>query len=65
MKIDNLIVGIIVIFFAAILLADAILTTYDPARQLFSPNDVKGITGMVFVVIAALIFLKAFVKTKQ
>jgi len=52
-------VGIIVIIFAAILLADAILTTYTPASQLFSPNDVKDITGMVFVVIAALLFKKA------
>lgn len=65
MKIENLIVGIIVICFAALLLADAILTTYTPANQVLSPNDVKGITGIVFGVIAALIFVKAFVKTKQ
>jgi len=64
MKIENLIVGIIVICFAALLLADAILTTYTPANQVLSPNDVKGITGMAFVVIAALIFVKAFAKTK-
>ena len=64
MKIENLIVGIIVICFAALLLADAILTTYTPANQVLSPNDVKGITGMAFVVIAALIFVKAFLKTK-
>jgi hypothetical protein len=65
MKIENLVVGIIVICFAALLLADAILTTYTPANQVLSPNDVKGIVGMVFVVIAAFIFVKAFVKTKQ
>ena len=59
MKIDNLVVGIIVIFFAAILLADAYLTTYTPANELFSPNDVKGIAGMVFVVMAGFIFWKA------
>lgn len=61
---ENLIVGIIVICFAALLLADAILTTSTPANQILSPNDVKGITGMVFVAIAALIFIKAFTKTK-
>jgi len=65
MKIDNLIMGTIVIAFAALLLADAIQTTYTPANQILSPNDVKGITGMVFVVIAALIFVKAFVRAKQ
>ena len=59
MKTDNLIAGLIVIAFAAILLADAILTTVDPASQLFSPNDVKGIVGMVLVVIAALYFKTA------
>jgi len=59
MKIDNLIMGIIVILFAAILLYDAIQTTYTPANQLFSPNDVKGITGMVLVVVAAFMFWKA------
>ena len=56
MKIDNLVAGGIVIAFAGLLLADAILTTYDPASQLFSPNDVKGIVGMVLVVVAALYF---------
>ena len=56
MKIDNLVAGLIVIAFAAILLADAILTTIDPASQLFSPNDVKGIVGMALVVLAAFYF---------
>ena len=59
MKIDNLVAGLIVIAFAAILLADAILTTFYPASQLFSPNDVKGIVGMVLVVLAATYFKKA------
>ena len=59
MKTDNLVAGLIVLAFAAILLADAILTTIDPASQLFSPNDVKGIVGMVLVVIAALYFKTA------
>jgi hypothetical protein len=59
MKTDNLVAGLIVIFFAAILLADAIISTVDPASQLFSPNDVKGIVGIVFVVLAAFYFKKA------
>ena len=58
-KIDNLIAGLIVLAFATILLADAILTTVDPASQLFSPNDVKGIVGMALVVLAATYFKKA------
>jgi hypothetical protein len=62
MKIDNVVVGIIVICFAALLLGDAYLTTYNPASQILSPNDVKGIVGMVFVVTAGFIFWKAFRK---
>ena len=58
-KTDNLVAGLIVIAFAALLLADAILTTYDQASQLFSPNDVKGMVGMVLVVIAAFYFKRA------
>lgn len=59
MKIDNLVAGLIVVAFGVILLADAILTTVDPASQLFSPNDVKGIVGMALVVLAAIYFKKA------
>jgi hypothetical protein len=40
------------------LLADAILTTVDPASQMFTPNDVKGIVGMALVVLAATYFKK-------
>ena len=58
MKIENLIAGLIVLAFAAILLADAILTTVDPASQMFTPNDVKGIVGMALVVLAATYFKK-------
>ena len=71
MKIENIVVGTIVICFAALLLVDAILMTYNPdmpARvtgEILSPNDVKGITGIVFGAIAVLIFIKAFVRTKQ
>ena len=60
MKTDNLVVGVIVICFAALLLVDAIRTTYNPVSQILSPNDVKGITGMVFGIIAAFFFWKAW-----
>jgi hypothetical protein len=58
MKIDNLVVGIIVVAVAALLLADAILTTYTPASQVLSPNDVKGVVGMVLLVLAGWFFYK-------
>jgi len=59
MKIDNIVVGLLVLMFAAILLGDAMLVTYISASEVLSPNDVKGITGFVFVIIAILIFIKA------
>lgn len=59
MKIDNIVVGIIVICFAAILLGDAIWTTYNPDSMVLSSNDVKGIMGMVLIVLAGFIFWKA------
>jgi len=65
MKIDYLVFGIIVILFAALLVVDAIITTYTPANMILSPNDVKGITGVVFGVIAVFFFLKAFMRTKE
>jgi len=65
MKIDNVVVGLLVLMFAAILLGDAMLVTYTSASEVLSPNDVKGITGFVFVIIAVLIFLKARDKAKE
>ena len=62
MKIDNVVVGIIIICFAALLLGDAYLTTNNPANQILSPNDVKGIVGMISLVIAGFLFWKAFKK---
>ncbi len=59
MKIDNIVVGIIVLCFAALLLGDAYLTTHNPANRILSPNDVKGIVGMISVVVAGFIFWKA------
>ena len=58
MKLPNLVIGIIVATFAALLLVDAILTTSNPASQVLSPNDVKGVVGMVLAVLAASYFLK-------
>lgn len=58
MRIDTLVVGIIIIAVSALLLADAILTTNNPAGQVLSPNDVKGIVGMVFLVLAGWFFYK-------
>ncbi len=65
MKIDNVVVGLLVLMFAAILLGDAMLVTYTSASEVLSPNDVKGITGFVFVIIAVLIFVKARDKAKE
>jgi hypothetical protein len=58
MKIGSLIVGIIVVVLAALLLADGIITYSDPASQMFSLADVKGIVGVVLVVLGAS-YLKA------
>jgi hypothetical protein len=65
MKIDNVVIGLLVLMFAAILVGDAILVTYTGASEVISPNDVKGITGVTFVIIAVLIFLKARGKAKE
>jgi hypothetical protein len=59
MKTNDVIIGIFVILFAAILFGDAILTTINPDSMLLSPNDVKGITGMIAVLLAIYIFVKA------
>ena len=58
MKTEYMIVGLIVMCFALILLGDAILATYTD-EMFLSANDVKGITGMVFVVLAAFIIWRA------
>ena len=62
MKTEYFIFGFLVIMFAAILLGDAILTTFDSASMLLSANDVKGITGFVFVIIAAFFFWNTWKK---
>ncbi len=62
MKIEYAIFGILVIMFAAILIVDAILVTYNQSGIPLSSNDVKGITGFVFVIIAAFFFWKTWKK---
>jgi len=59
MKINNLLVGLIVIVLAALLLADGIISFVDPSSQMFSLADVKGIVGVVLVVLAASYFRAA------
>jgi hypothetical protein len=59
MKINNLLVGLIVIVLAALLLADGIISYVDPSNQMFSLADVKGIVGVVLVVLAASYFRAA------
>ena len=62
MKIEYVIFGILVIMFAAILFVDAILVTWNQSGIPLSPNDVKGITGFAFVIVAAFFFWKAWKK---
>jgi hypothetical protein len=60
MKINNLLVGLIVIVLAALLLADGIISYVDPSSLgMFSLADVKGIVGVVLVVLAASYFRAA------
>jgi hypothetical protein len=59
MKIDNVVIGLLVLMFALILSVDAILVTFNQPGIPLSPNDVKGITGVIGVLIAILIFIKA------
>ena len=59
MKVGSLIVGIIVVVLAALLLADGIISFVDPSSQMFSLADVKGIVGVVLVVLAASYFRAA------
>jgi len=57
-KLFNLVVGVIVIAFAALLLTDGVISNVDPSDQLFSLAAVKGIVGFVLVVLAASYFQK-------
>ncbi len=58
-KIENIVIGLLVLMFAIILAVDAILVTFGQPGIPLSGNDVKGITGVGFVLVAILIFIKA------
>ena len=56
---NNIVAGLLVLMFAAILLVDSILVTWNQPGIPLSSNDVKGITGLVFLLIAGFILVKA------
>jgi len=58
MKINNLVVGAIILALAALLLVDSIITYVNPDNPLFSLADIKGIVAIVLLVLAAS-YLKA------
>jgi hypothetical protein len=55
---NNIVAGLVVLLLAAILLYDAISVTFTSVDELFSPNDVKGITGLAFLITATFILIK-------
>ncbi len=65
MKTEYVVIGLFVLMFAAILFGDAIMATYTSTSEVLSPNDVKGITGFSFVLVAIFILLKARDKAKE
>ena len=64
MKIENVVIGLLVLMFAAILFVDAMLVTWNQSGIPLSPNDVKGITGFTFLLVAIFILIKARDKAK-
>jgi len=59
MKIENVVIGLLILMFAVILSVDAILVTFNQSGIPLSANDVKGITGVISVLAAILILIKA------
>ena len=59
MKIENLVIGALILMLAVILFVDAMLVTWNQSGIPLSANDVKGITGFTFILTAILIFIKA------
>jgi len=49
---NNIVAGLLVLMFALILAVDALLVTWGQPGIPLSDNDVKGITGITFVIIA-------------
>ncbi len=56
---NNIVVGLLVLMFAVILAVDALLVTYGQPGIPLSSNDVKGITGVAFVLVAIFMLIKA------
>jgi hypothetical protein len=56
---NNIVAGLLVLMFALILAVDALLVTWGQPGIPLSDNDVKGITGVTFVIIAGFILVKA------
>lgn len=56
---NNIVVGLLVLMFAVILAVDALLVTYGQPGIPLSSNDVKGITGVTFVLVAIFMLIKA------
>jgi len=59
MKIENVVVGLLILMFAVVLAVDAILVTWGQPGIPLSGNDVKGITGVIGILTAILILIKA------
>ncbi len=58
MKVENIVIGLLILMFAVILSVDAILVTWGQPGIPLSGNDVKGITGVTFVLTAILALIK-------
>jgi hypothetical protein len=56
---NNIVAGLLVLMFALILAVDALLVTWGQPGIPLSDNDVKGITGLTFVIIAGFILVRA------
>ena len=56
---NNIVAGLLVLMFALILAIDALLVTWGQPGIPLSDNDIKGITGVTFVIIAGFILVKA------
>ncbi len=59
MKIENIVIGLLVLMFAVILAVDAILVTWGQPGIPLSGNDVKGITATMGILAAIFILIKA------
>ena len=56
---NNIVAGLLVLLFALVLAVDAVLVTWGHPGIPLSANDVKGIAGLTFIIIAGFILVKA------